>query len=613
MASKKKSNARKTSLLPTRIWKFAARFLTIEDKRRAIDLLYTSGRYYNRLVEIEQARVARFRTIRARYAPELAASDEKWIELDDKISEIYRKTRDTRQRHFRSTDGEKKRILPPDAQEKIDALKAEQERVSEAATVHRKAFAALLDPAHQEKNRRADERCDGRGPRIKSQINADVLAEMLTEDAWSPEWKEIARADDEAHAQEILARNECELPTGTYQKTEEAFRRAKKDSAPRPPRFHGLRPEGLLSVQWDKGTTYANLAIQQAPHDPTKKGNQSRVKIVHIDQSIPRGARQTVSATVNMHRAPPSDAQVKWSSWMIRRAGKQMIVELQLTLEHASFAAPKRPAGTRAPEHIQIGWAHVKGVGTRVAHWPGGGEVIVPTAILAQHGYASAITGAADMLFEKAKRRLRRVVAHSPNRLNAWHRMQSDFDRSMLRRACFSYGEFVLGAEKASEMWRTWTESQLRSHRDLYADPHVFREMFSLDTHGALAFWCFVWAKKDKHLSQFAIDSARRFEHRRDAFFRSEAIRIATEFSEITVDKYNIAELKKLDPITMPGETPRDLAQHQLHQAAPGRFREILREVMGPRCTPCKRPGDPKKMGGPLEGSAHEGDEEAAE
>lgn len=61
---------RKTSTLPTRIWKFAAR---LEAPREAHEILWQATRYYNRLVEIERARHARFAAIRRTYAPDLAA------------------------------------------------------------------------------------------------------------------------------------------------------------------------------------------------------------------------------------------------------------------------------------------------------------------------------------------------------------------------------------------------------------------------------------------------------------------------------------------------------------------------------------------------------------
>ena len=111
------------------------------------------------------------------------------------------------------------------------------------------------------------------------------------------------------------------------------------------------------------------------------------------------------------------------------------------------------------------------------------------------------------------------------------------------------------------------------------------------------ALWCYVWARKDEHLQQLAVDLKRRAEHMRDAHFRREAIRIATLYASVTVDGYKISALKALPPLTMPGDVPREQAQHNAQAAAPGRFREILREVMGPRCTPSERPGDPQKAG----------------
>lgn len=615
--------ARKTSQLPTRIWKFAARFLTREDEHLARDILYTSGRYYNRLVEIEQARVGRFREIRARYAPELAAADAAWMVLDDQIGQIYRDTRDARQRHFRQTDGEKVRLLAPEFQVRVDALKAEQKVVSEGAKQFRATFSALLEPGNTEKKLRSDRYCAGRGPRVKSVANAQALSEMLDEAAaWPQAWKEIARADDEAHQLGIKARAECKLATGTYLKVEEAFQRAKKDSSPRAPSFHRLQPTGLITIQFaNKGTAYVNavssekLHIRTAPHDPSKKGDQTRMMSVRMDQSVPRGENRAINATVKMHRLPPSDATVKWASWCVRRAGKRTLLELQLTLEHASFAEAKRPAGERGPEHIQIGWARTK-TGTRVASWPGG-DVIIPDSILRQHDHSISITSAADQMFVQAKRLIRKCMYSGPHHLNAWHRMLSDHARDVLRKACVGYAEFVFGADRAHTMWREWVASRKSLGLDLYAMPReLVRHRWANYTETAgsrFAFWCLLWAKKDAHLSQYAIDSARRFEHRRDAFFRAEAIRIATEFAEVTVDNYNIADLKKLAPITMPGETPRDRAQHQLHEAAPGRFREILKEVMGTRCTPHERSGDEKKPGGARSGGKKGGKSDSAE
>ena len=73
--------ARKTSELPTRIWKFACE-IEPGTMPAAMNILYRSSRYYNKLVEIERARHERFVKIRRKHAPELAAMEDRWQALD---------------------------------------------------------------------------------------------------------------------------------------------------------------------------------------------------------------------------------------------------------------------------------------------------------------------------------------------------------------------------------------------------------------------------------------------------------------------------------------------------------------------------------------------------
>ncbi|MCA9591534.1 MAG: hypothetical protein KC657_39835, partial [Myxococcales bacterium] len=60
--------------------------------------------------------------------------------------------------------------------------------------------------------------------------------------------------------------------------------------------------------------------------------------VVRIDQSIPRGERQAVIVTAKLHRQPPVDAVVKWVSLVGRRVGQRDVYEVQVTMEHPSFA-----------------------------------------------------------------------------------------------------------------------------------------------------------------------------------------------------------------------------------------------------------------------------------
>lgn len=579
--------ARKTSSLPTRVWSFACR---VDDEIAVQEAMFRARRYYNVLVEIERRRVDRFRAIRRDVSPELADAEDRLDQIEEEIEQAIHDAKRVRQAHFVATS-EKVRILPEDAEVAEARLVAERKALQATAKPLRTAFADLLRPPQAEHKRRSTELCAGRGPRIKGDVNAEVLAAMLDEAEWSDAWKRVARSDDDARREWAAARASCNLATGTYLQVEESFQRAKKDSSPRAPRFRRFDGEGKLAVQLRDVRVSAlsaptgNLTLRPAAHDPAKRGDQTKMVHVSMAQSVKRdGAR--VTCTAKLHRVMPHDAAVKWVTIIARRIGRRTVYRLQFTLEHTSFAEPKRPAGLRASEHVRIGWAKVDG-GVRVAHYPGG-DVVVPTSVLDQHEHAASVESLADRRYDRARRLLRLVTRMAGHRFNAWHRMGSDRARHQLRVWCTEYARFAFG-DALGEMWRDWKAERKARGEDLYADACLARRM--KPTSNPLAWWCFLWARKDEHLQQLAVDSRRRFAHRRDAHFRREAIRLATEFESLTVDKYNVASLRVLPSLTMPGDGVTDQQQHNAHAAAPGRFREILIEVMGPRCTPRERSG----------------------
>lgn len=584
----KKSSARKTSGLPTRVWKFAGR-VEPESIETAMEILRLSNRYYNRLVEIERARHARFLEIRRRYAPELADLEAQWSQLDDAVAALYAEAKRGRQTHWQQSRGEKVRSLPPEFEARLLVLEAQKKAVSAAAKSHRVAFKALLDPAQKECKRRAKELAGEAGPRTKSVVNGRVLAQMLAESEWTEAWKEISRSDAEAHACTLAAREACGLYAGTYLSVEEAFQRAKRDSAPRPPSFKRFSGGGQIQVQikdldWTSLGRISRVSVERLEARPGASA-RSRMVRVRFDQSRDDTTR-IVSAVCKLHREPPADAQIKWVRLVIRRVGARTTCLLQFVLEHADFALAKRPPGSRDAEHVYIGWHREVG-GIRVAYWRGG-EVLCPSSILMQAAHKESIQSAVDRLHGQAMRRIAKVATLSGQPLQR-RPMASARWRGQIRMLCEAYARHVLGEESVDRRWRAWIADRKAHGLDLYAEPHELRSQ--MGGREAFAWWCWIWAKKDAHLQQLSADSGRRFENRRDAHYRREAIRIATEFRELTVDDYSIAKLKEMSPLAMPGDGKRDIAQSQLQAAAPGRFREILREVMGARCAPRERPG----------------------
>jgi hypothetical protein len=609
MAAKKQSRARKTSTKPTRIWTFSA---VIENPAEAREILSRANRYYNALIEIERDRRTRFAAVRRQYAPELAALEDEWLRLDEQIILLYREAKNERADFWRATRGKKKeglkkRILPEAFEARRAEIEAHKKAVSERATEWRKKFMTLVQPAREEFKRRTKELGKGRGPRAKEKINAQVSAAMLAEPDWHDAWKAIEASDGAALLAGKKARFASMLYGGTYQAIDDAVARAKLDSV-QPPRFHRFDGTGKIRLQAEKGATWQSalrshrrmsiVPIEtRAGRSSPCAGTSARSRMVRLelDQTIPprrAGAnpvRSVVSATCRLHRVPPLDAEVKWVTLLVRRRGQVLTVEFQLTLEHESFAESKRPAGLREPEHIRIGWPRVA-EGIRVAEWPGGG-VVCPNSILDTHEYAESIEAFADSLREQAVRRICAIARLAGSRPDA-RKLVGDRQRIRLRLACEAYAQLVF--PDVRERWLAWRLARKAMKRDLYAPIHELRR--TSDAREAFAWWCFLWARKDQHLEQLVADLRNKAVNRRDALYRREAIRLATEFRELTIDNYSIADLKEKPELTMPGELPR-VAAWQAQVAAPGRFRELLVEVMGGRCTPCERAGDEKKGG----------------
>jgi hypothetical protein len=608
----KPSSARKTSTKPTRIWTFGAKIVSA--RTTTDEILWRSHRYYNALCEIERDRSARFGAIRREYAPELAVLEDRWTELDDQVLALYREAKTERQAHWRTSGGDKARLLPEKYELRKAELEAQKRAVSEAAKEHRRAFAALLAPGRSEFRRRVTERAtaagkDGKqaGPRTVSILNTTVREEMLAEPAWHPVWKAIAASDEVAHQAAIAARDRSGLYGGTYLAVEMAFARAKKDSSPRPPRFRRFDGDGKIQVQPRKGTTWATLGSDRIRIEPlTSWGTSKRSTMIRVtlDQSPTDSPEPiVVEAICRLHRVPPADAEVKWAALLVRRVGRRTAVTLQLTLEHPSFAEPKRPAGIEPTTHIRLGWARMADGSIRVAQWAGDESVVCPypeapwTApnpprkrrfgILEQDEHADAVQSARDRLDNESLRRLRLILYLAGNAMSPAGRQRFEGRRSRVRiiAACEAYAAHVF--PDLFTRWRGWVVDRKSRNLNLYAPLCIVRA--TMPDREAVAWWAYLWARKTKHLEQLIADERRRFVHRRDAHYRAEAIRLATRYARLTIDDFSIAELKELPPLTMPGEGVRTLSQSQLQAAAPGRFRELLLEVMGPRCTPAKR------------------------
>lgn len=576
--------ARKNSALPTRIWKFGARPPSVGEQH-LWDSLRQARRYYNQLIEIERRRHAEFQQIRRRHAPDLAAVEDGIAALSEQIEIKIAEAKRGRADHWRATVKEKTLDwLPPEVKDELDQIRKQRREMGSGAKPLRDEFKSLLGPA----NAAFAERTSGAtGPHVKRRLNIQVLGEMLRED-WPAAWKEIAQLDAASRELSRQARAACSLNSGTYLQVEDAVARAVRDRRPLPPKLRGFRGSGKLA--WQLKCTASELfsprgQVQLLPSIcPGKRGKQEQYFVARL--KLKGGVCEV---PVKLHRRPPDDAAVKWVALIVRKHGERTTYQLQLTLEHASFAEPRRPSGVGDGGHIRLGWGQTK-TGIVIANCEGA-PIELPNSILLQAWHVEQLRSYADAHFNAVKRVLRLLFG------GRFDLVRSERRRMRMRRNCEQWARYVLGPH-LGELWERWKRQRKLLGLDLF-ESHPVRagKWCSGDSREQLAWWLWLWARKDRHLRQYAADSMRRFEARRDQYFRHEAIRLGTYFERVTVDSYSIAELKKKPVINTRENRPVELAQRNLQAAAPGRFREILLEVMGSRCTPCERPGSRKSTG----------------
>lgn len=563
--------ARKVSSKPTRIWKFGAR-PPVEGADVLRDAMYRSVRYYNKLIEIERERRVRFDAIRAKYAPELSVLETEFLSVAQEIEGVFQAVKKERQERF-SFEGKKSlEDLPPEAKARVTALKQRLKDISARAKPLRAAFNKRLIGPDSEWKRRASASVANSSPTAKGVANSEVLSAMLGEDH-DPAWKEIRVSDDLALVAKKQARRECGLSSGTYLKVEESVARAVKDSLPLLPRFKRGDGSGRLVVQTK--LTFSQLCTWRGKSIQLKQRDGQ-----YWTACFAVGGR-TVSIPFKMHRTPPADADVKWVWLKVFKRGDRYVYELQFTLEHESFGTPKRPPGVGDGGHIQLGWSQ-RDDGVAVAKWSGG-DVVVPRSILDQGEHADLIGGYADKHFNDVKRVLKLWVGGKN-----WHLLRGDFRRKRIAEACKAFAMYRFG-NALRDLWAQWKTDRLAAGRDLFSWLRVASRWIRSRGYGAqedrAAWWLYLWAMKERHMKGYALDSRRRFEARREAFFKAEAIRIATAVETVSVDSYSVAELKKLPDLVTSENRPNEKARYNLQLAAPGRFREVLLETMGSRCT----------------------------
>jgi len=332
----KKSRARKTSAIPSKVYKYGifSHQVEIEGRTQVEEQSRLANRYRNRLVEIERSRRRRYNEAVLQF-PEVAALAEQIDRLVQEMESLREAIKAPRQ--------ERRARIPvdPEKRQRIEQIKQ------------------LL-------GRKASDRGPGFGLR-------EELAQAKQRQSKSPA---VEAAQEWSYDANRAARKSEDAPFwGTYLRIEDSLKDAGRGA---PPEFRRYERTGLLAVQ-----------IQSSPANQTRgltterllAGADTRARLLFHSKDPTEGqlwlrvgtqedGRQPVWAKfpVKYHRPLPPGAQIKWI-WVQRTKheakGKwghpddQRVWDCCFTLEHASFDVPLKTHGHTAA--INFGFRKLPG------------------------------------------------------------------------------------------------------------------------------------------------------------------------------------------------------------------------------------------------------------
>jgi hypothetical protein len=304
---KKKSRARKTSPVPTRIYAYGAR-PPIEGMDVIERQMRLQHRYKNNLVAIERARRDSYNAILTEAAPELQAIQDRLAALKVEKDAIYEALRRAR--------AKARKRLPTDAPsaERVLAINGEMKALGEREKAQKAATKA-------------------------------------------PEVQALVKASEQRAADMIRRfRAECGLrPSGTYLATEASI----PQSGP-PPKFRRYDGSARVVVQTVGPKANKAAGVFGLTVNDLMAGRDRRLEIdttprVRYSKRHPEGVVVPNSATLHirvegqnvtipfiMHRPLPADSVVKWVGVYRYRSGPYWRWEVQFTLESSTFFPEKR-------------------------------------------------------------------------------------------------------------------------------------------------------------------------------------------------------------------------------------------------------------------------------
>ena len=593
----KKSNARKTSTVPTRVYTYGALPLSPEQQQLVNDQLFAAHRYRNTLVEIERKRREDYRGIRGKLSRPLVALEAAY----DVAQAVYS---EARKRLSQVPKAE--RALSPIAVEVRALAKARNKswlRVrGERGVVERKHF-RKADTAFRrlKKVRRAAvlRKTGAAGPLTMAAITRAVRAKMQTGARWPLAWRKkdkSQRVSEEAHR---AARAASGCFSGVYAAVDTAAERSFKDTAFNP-RFASYDHTGKIGAQITGKVTVADalsgrntlIKIDMCP-DVHVRGEKRAARLGQVRQAAVARVRLSsahleaayLDIPFVMHRPLPADGVLKWVYLVVKRVGLRSVYELQFTVESEEFVLDR--TSQKGVLAINLGWRVMDKGDARVATpwgvlgegdirvattWDGRkeGAVYLPAKLRASADYSDRLLGYADHHFNDARAALKQWLDTSEPDLDAAfydkYKLSSIGQwraRGKLARVAFALRDRYLKPGLAESLWAKWLTvcipdkiTAASPKRDLFTmaasgpvpeEPGAtykilttwFKSQGVRSVAQRMALYLEWWRRKDAHLTNTARGTDQRLLRYRREIYRVAARRWADVYKTVVIEKWD--------------------------------------------------------------------------
>jgi hypothetical protein len=486
---KKRSFGKKTSTLPTRVYKFALRPPTLHSEL-ALHSFCEARIYYNKLVTIENVRRLRYREARTRLFPHLAALETKVTDLEASI--------------------ERNRALIGTSKSEARTRKVDPELAARVASL--------------------------RSSLKKARSDLHLARSQVKEDA---ELKEAARQSDEHSKLEVKSLRKT-MYWGTYLLCETAVRQASSKS-----KFdvaYNVTPPHRLSsrigVQFIGGIGIDDLETDtqmQIVNPPIFRQSpsgiwRSRHQRDENDQVIRCMLRFRVGSTdkrkpvwaefpISYDRPLPTDARIM-QAYITRRPLRERNpwqYHLCIVLESREFERTLPSTRQEGTTTINFGWRLLEDGGLRVATINRDGCTPefceLPPKFLGGIAHGRRLQSLLDKKFDTVKKTLA-----------TWIDAQTDLRLEFM--VAFEHLPLWKSQHKLNELIHYW-----RDHR----------------IPGDNAIWPVVaeWMERYLHLHDWMVNQNRHLLNWRDDYYRCVAKKLVTTSARIIVDTFQIADIAR--------------------------------------------------------------------